>query len=112
MTISEKPGLVLRKTSLTIRQRLTPAMVGSTTMRAVEIMVLSHWSVTLRSRPLGFFWLISHHTTGFVALKASVFAQGGPGWISNRLLIHHFLVVGLTNLSRAEIDHFGGMGIS
>ncbi len=52
---SEKPSLVLRKTSLTIRQRLTPAMVFSTNTRALEIVLFSHWSPALNSLPFGFF---------------------------------------------------------
>src|SRR5262249_55399857 len=49
------PSLVRRKTSLTMRQRLTPAIVCSTTTRALEKIVLMNFSLTLNSLPLGFF---------------------------------------------------------
>ena len=44
-----------RKTSVTMRQRLTPEIVCATTTRALEKIVLMHFSPTLNSLPLGFF---------------------------------------------------------
>ncbi len=71
---SEKPSLVLRKISLTIRQRLTPAKVFSTTTRAPEMISFIQWSAARSSLPLGFFWLKREYTFGSVTLKTSVFA--------------------------------------
>src|SRR4029453_15830829 len=61
------PSLVRRKTSLTMRQRLTPEIVCSTTTRALEKIELMNFSPTLNSLPLGFFgvaWsgFLSAHT--------------------------------------------------
>src|SRR5512141_1679408 len=72
---SEKPSLVFLKTSLTIRQRLTPARVFSTTTRAPEMISFIQRSATLNSLPLGFFWLKRQHAFGSVALETSIFAQ-------------------------------------
>src|SRR5215813_3150479 len=55
ITRSEMPAVVRRKTSLTMRQRLTPEIVCSTTTRALEKIVLMNFSPTLNSLPLGFF---------------------------------------------------------
>src|SRR5215510_16182076 len=55
ITRSEMPSVVRRKTSLTMRQRLTPEIVCSTTTRALETSVLMNFSLTLNSWPLGFF---------------------------------------------------------
>jgi hypothetical protein len=49
------PSLVRRKTSLTMRQRLTPEIVCATTTRALEKIVLMNFSLTLHALPLGFF---------------------------------------------------------
>src|SRR5499426_3964921 len=57
ITRSEMPSLVRRKTSLTMRQRLTPEIVCSTTTRALEKIVLRNFSPTFNSLPLGFFWV-------------------------------------------------------
>jgi hypothetical protein len=55
MTKSEIPCLVSRKTSLTIRHRLTPARACSTFTRVPERIGLSSLSLWLSALPLGFF---------------------------------------------------------
>ena len=56
ITTSEMPLVVKRKTSLTIRHRLTPAITCSTTTRTLEKVRLQNFSPTVSSLPLGFFW--------------------------------------------------------
>src|SRR5262244_2710349 len=56
ITRSSKWALVLRKTSCTIRHRLTPAMTCSTRLRILAIIVFSALSAGLSSCPRGFFF--------------------------------------------------------
>src|SRR5262245_60118906 len=49
------PSLVRRTTSLTMRQRLPPEMVGSTTTRALAKIVLRPFAPMLHALPWGFF---------------------------------------------------------
>src|SRR4029453_16875821 len=58
MTRSARPVVVRRNTSLTIRQRLTPDSVCSTTTRTLENSVLRNFSPTLNSLPGGFFLVV------------------------------------------------------
>lgn len=111
MTRSEKPALVLRNTSLTMRQRLTPAMVFSTMIRVPAMNSLSQASAILNAWPFGFFWLKCQHAFGFIALKAGVFAQRGSGRIGDGLCIGQLLVMRLTADHRAQIDHLVGKHI-
>jgi len=55
ITRAELSALVRRKTSLTIRHRLTPALTFSTTTRALEKLRLRTCSPPLNSWPFGFF---------------------------------------------------------
>ena len=55
ITWSAKNALVLRKISLTIRHRLTPEMMCSTTIRMLEMIWFSAFSAIVSSWPLGFF---------------------------------------------------------
>src|SRR5215472_3704334 len=106
MTRSDIPSVVNRKTSLTIRQRLMPAITCSTTTRAPENSRLSSRSPTLKSWPLGFFWLSGQYALRLVALKTGVFVQRRVDWIGNLCLISRFLVVRPSCNCRTEIDHF------
>lgn len=108
---SEKPSLVLRRTSFTIRQRLTPAMVFSTMTRAPEISSFIHSSSALKSLPFGFFWLKSQDAFRFITLEPSVLAQSCTGWVSNGMLVNNLFVVFLTHFRRAQVDYFSRMHI-
>ena len=57
MEASDIPGFLLRKTSLTIRLRFTPAMACSTRTRSRASLWLASFSVAVSSRPRGFFFL-------------------------------------------------------
>jgi hypothetical protein len=105
MTRSEKPGLRLRKTSLTMRQRLTPAMTFSTRTREPARSWLSQRSETVKSLPFDFFRLEGQHSGRLIALKASVLMKGSVRRIGDSLLIGQFLVMGLAWHGGAEIQH-------
>ena len=55
MTKSEKPAFVFRKTSLTMRERLTPEIACSTLTRILEILRLRSFSLAVNSFLRGFF---------------------------------------------------------
>src|SRR5882672_8347764 len=103
MARSEKPSLVLRKTSLTILQRLTPAIVFSTMTRAPEMISFIHFSSALSALPFGFFWLKNIDTFRLIALKASVLSQSCAEWISNVIFIRNLFVVFLAVFGWAQV---------
>lgn len=74
MTIrrSEISGMVLRRVSLTERERLMPAMACSTLTRVRESLRLWRFSEGLRSAPRGFFGLMDLLYFGLVTLKTGV----------------------------------------
>ena len=55
MTRSEKPSLVLRNTSFTLREGLMPAIACSTLTRSLDILRLFAFSFSVRSFLRGFF---------------------------------------------------------
>ena len=64
MTISEIPALVRRKTSLTVRHRLTPAMTFSTIIRTLEIETIKELVPHAQCPTLGFFWAAGEDPAG------------------------------------------------
>src|SRR4029450_2452321 len=106
ITRSEMPSVVRRKTSLTIRQRLTPAMACSTTIRTEEMIRFRKRSSMLSACPLGFFGLGGQHTLWLIALKAGVFIKGGIDRIGHFGLVCRFLVMGGAHNSWSHIAHF------
>src|SRR5262250_2733752 len=85
------PSLVRRKTSLTMRQRLTPEIVCSTTTRAPEKIVLMNFSLMLNSLPLGFFGVV---------------------WIDNLRGIRGLLIVGCARHGWTQIHDLLRVGIA
>src|SRR5947209_1996213 len=93
ITESEAPSAVFRKTSLTARQRLTPASACSTRTRTRRSLRLAHRTVAVSSPPAGFFFRpAGRNPRRRVALEAAVLVQGGPRRIRNRLPVRHPLV--------------------
>src|SRR5713226_8807011 len=109
MTTSAMPALVRRKTSLTIRHRLIPAMTFSTTTRALEKRPLSIRAPMLNSWPLGFFWLGRQYACRLIALEAGILIKRGVDRGSDRGLVSGFLVVHAAGKGRSEIPHFVGV---
>ncbi len=106
MTKSEMPFLVRRKTSLTMRQRLTPEITCSTSTRAEEKIRLRNLSPILNGLPLGFFWLPGDDPFRLVALKARVFIERGVARITDRSLVGQLLVVRFARTRRTKLGHF------
>jgi hypothetical protein len=105
------PSLVRRKTSLTMRQRLTPEIVCSTTTRALEKIVLMNFSPTLNSLPLGFFWLPGLASCRLIPLQARVFVERGVGWIRDLRVIRGLLIVCFARYGGTQIHDLLRVGI-
>src|SRR6266481_1451209 len=99
MTASDTPSLVLRNTSLTMRQRFTPARSCSTWTRICANFRLVRFSAAVSSPRGGFFFRLAGllHWR-LIALKRRVLVQGGPGRIAQLLLVGYPLVVGLAGI--------------
>src|SRR3954467_1153552 len=96
MTASETPSLVLRKTSLTMRERFTPARSCSTWTRICANFRLVRFSASVSSPRGGFFFRLA----GFlhrrlIALESAVLVQGGCRRIGDPFLIGYPFVVRL-----------------
>ena len=103
MDVSDNPGFLFRKTSLTIRLRFTPAMACSTRTRSFASLRLTSFSAAVSSCPRGFFFRLAglcHRR--LIPLKPCVLIQSGTGWIRQVFLIGDPLVVGLTGIRPAE----------
>src|ERR1700737_1550015 len=103
MDSSDNSDFLLRKTSLTIRLRFTPAMACSTRTRSFASLRLTCFSTAVSSRPRGFFFRLAgllHRR--LIPLKPCVLIQGGTGWIRQLFLIGDPLVVRLTRIRPAE----------
>src|SRR5258707_11209912 len=103
MDVSDNPGFVFRKTSLTIRLRFTPAMACSTRTRSCASLRLTRFSAAVSAPPRGFFFRLADllHRR-LIPLKACVLVQRGTGWIRQVFLIGDPLIVGLAGAGRAE----------
>lgn len=103
MDVSDNPGFLFRKTSLTIRLRFTPAMACSTRTRSRASLWLACFSAAVSSRPRGFFFRLAGllHCR-LITLKPCVLIQGGIRRIGQVLLIGDSLVVGLTGIRLTE----------
>src|SRR5258708_40364303 len=78
MTASDTPSLVLRNTSLTMRERFTPARSCSTLTRICANVRLVRFSASVSSPRGGFFFRLA----GFlhcrlIALESAILVQGG-----------------------------------
>ena len=86
------PSLVRRKTSLTMRQSLTPEIVCSTTTRALEKIVLMNFS-DAQLFAFGFFLGCLVCVLRLIPLKARVFVERGVVWIGDLRVIRGLLIV-------------------
>src|SRR6266568_1143433 len=103
MDVSDSPGFLFRKTSLTIRLRFTPAMACSTRTRSFASLRLTRFSAAVSSRPRGFFFrLAGLRHRRLIPLKPCVLIQRGTRWIRQVLLIGDPLVVSLIGIRPAE----------
>src|SRR5262252_6446221 len=104
MTASETPSLVLRKTSLTMRQRFTPAKSCSTWTRMCANFRLVRFSASVSSPRGGFFFRLAGSLHGrLVALESGILVQGGPRRIGDPFLIGYLLVMPLARVRLAEV---------
>src|SRR5215211_2478865 len=106
MTESETSSAVFRKTSLTMRQRFTPASACSTRTRIRPNFRLARFSAAVSSPPRGFFFRLARlGHGGLVPLEAAVLAQHRTRRVVDALLIgdrlvRHAALVGLAQ----EVD--------
>src|SRR5437763_14456482 len=104
MTASDTPSLELRKTSLTIRQRFTPARSCSTWTRICANLRLVRFSATVSSPRGGFFFRLAgllHRR--LIALEPGVLVQGGPWRVGDPFLIGYLFVVHLAGARTAAV---------
>src|SRR5579859_995123 len=104
MTASDTPSLVLRNTSLTMRERFTPARSCSTLTRICANLRLVRFSVSVSSPRGGFFFRLA----GFlhrrlIALESGVLVQGGPRRIGDAFLIGYLFIMCLARVRLAEV---------
>jgi hypothetical protein len=104
MTASDTPDLVLRNTSLTMRERFTPARSCSTLTRICANFRLVRFSASVSSPRGGFFFRLA----GFlhcrlIALESGVLEQGGPRWIGDPFLIGYLFVMRLARVRLAQV---------
>src|SRR5205823_13501091 len=104
MTASDTSSLVFRNTSLTMRQRFTPARSCSTLTRICANFRLVRFSASVSSPRGGFFFRL----TGFlhcrlIALESGILVQGGPRWVGDPFLVGYLFVVRLARVRRAEV---------
>src|SRR5256886_14740574 len=104
MTASDTPSLVLRNTSLTMRQRFTPARSCSTWTRICANFRLVRFSAAVSSPWGGFFFRLA----GFlhrrlIALEPGILVQGGPRRVGDPFLIAYLFVMRLAGVRLAEV---------
>src|SRR5205085_10330735 len=104
MTASDTPSLVLRNTSLTKRQRFTPARSCSTWTRICANFRLVLFSASVSSPRGGFFFRLAgllHRR--LIALESGVLVQGGPRRVGDSFLIGYLFVVRRAGARSAEV---------
>src|SRR5579871_1452637 len=97
---SEVPSLVLRSTSLAMRDRFTPAMACSTRTRTRDSARLARRWPAVSPAPRGFFFRpagLGHRR--LVPLEPAVLVQHRVGRVGDGLVIGDRLVVGLARVS-------------
>src|SRR5712672_2624302 len=93
MTESETSSAVFRKTSLTMRQRFTPASACSTRTRTRPNSRLVRFSAAVSSPPRGFFFRLARlRHGGLVPLKAAVLVPHRARRVRDALLVGDGLV--------------------
>src|SRR5438270_14075966 len=96
MTASDRPSLVLRNTSLTMRERFTPARSCSTLTRICTNFWLVRFSASVRSPRGGFFFRLA----GFlhcrlIALESGILVQGCRRRVGDPFLLGDLFVMRL-----------------
>src|SRR5438132_10639269 len=104
MTASDTPSLVLRNTSLTMRQRFTPARSCSTWTRICANFRLVRFSASVSSPRGGFFFrLASFLHRRLIALESGILVQGGPRRIGDPFLIGYLFLMRLARVRLAQV---------
>src|SRR5215210_7597278 len=104
MTASDTPSLVLRNTSLTMRQRFTPARSCSTWIRICANFRLVRFSAAVSFPRGGFFFrLAGFLNRRLVALESGILVQGGPRRVGDSFLIGYLFVVRLAGARSAQV---------
>src|SRR5262245_7023705 len=104
MTASDTSSLVLRKTSLTMRERFTPARSCSTLTRICANFRLVRFSASVSSPRGGFFFRLAgllHRR--LIALESAILVQGGHRWIADPFRFGYLFVVRLAGIRSAEV---------
>src|SRR5256714_2846761 len=104
MTASDTPSLVLRNTSLTMRERFTPARSCSTWTRTCANFRFVRFSASVSSPRGGFFFRLA----GFlhcrlIALEAGILVQAGLRWIGDPFLIGYLFLMRLAGVRLAQV---------
>src|SRR5438445_1851980 len=104
MTASDTPSLVLRNTSLTMRERFTPARSCSTLTRICANFRLVRFSASVSSPRGGFFFRLAGLLHGrLIALESGVLVQGGLRRVGDPLRIGYLFLMRLARVRLAEI---------
>src|ERR1051326_6216930 len=104
MAESETPSLVFRRTSLTIRQRFTPARACSTLTRMRASLRFVRFSATVSVPRGGFFFRLAGLLHSWlVPLEAGILVQHGPRWIGDALAVSDLFVSRLAHVGAAQV---------
>src|SRR5712671_8150244 len=104
MTVSDTPSLVLRSTSLTMRQRFTPARSCSTLTGICANFRFVRFSASVSSPRGGFFFrLASFLHCRLIALESGILVQGGLRRVGDPLLSGYLFLMGLARVRLAEV---------
>src|SRR5262245_27272951 len=112
MTVSDRPSFVLRNTSLTMRERFTPARSCSTLTRICANFRFVRFSASVSFPRGGFFFRLA----GFlhrrlIALESGILVQGGPWRVGDPFLIGYLFVVRLAGARSAEVVNPSAPGV-
>src|SRR5437764_9575635 len=104
MAESETSSLVFRSTSLTIRQRFTPASACSTRTRMRPNLRLVPFSASVNSPPGGFFFRLARlRHRWLVPLEAAILVQDRVGRIGDAFPIRDALVRHAAGVGLAQV---------
>src|SRR5437879_4089101 len=104
MTASDTPSLVLRNTSLTMRERFTPARSCSTLTRICASLRLVRFSASVSSPRGGFFFRLAGFLhCRFIALESGILVHGGRRRVGDPFLIGYPFVMRLAWVGLAQV---------
>src|SRR5438067_7953990 len=104
MTASDTPSLVLRKTSLTMRERFTPARSCSPLTRICANFRFLRFSASVSSPRGGFFFrLASFLHCRLIALEAGILVHGDPRRTGDPFLIGNLFLMRLARVRLAQV---------